>query len=681
MTNPLLDLENPCPRFDSIKPEHVEPAIRQRIAELEAWIENDLDAAPRTWEGVMLGLQKVDEALCRAWDPVGHLNAVANTPELREAYETARPLVTEIASKLGQEPRLKKAIDELVAKADELGLDAVQRRILAHKQRDFRLAGFDLDAAGQERFRAIEVELGKLSTQFQNNLIDEAKDFRLLITDPAKVEGLPDGLLAMARKQALDDDAEAGESAWAFTLHAPSLRPFLQYQSDRALRAELHKAYSTRASTGERDNALLIEKILELRHEKAQLLGFANYAELSLVRKMAETPEEVHAFLSEMVDKAKPFGEKDIAAIREIAAKDGVDDLASYDYAYYREKLRQERYDLSDEVVRQYFPLPRVMTGLTETVRRLYGLELKDVTADPAFQRWHESVQVWALELDGELRGHVMSGFFARDGKRGGAWMNTCVDRVRSASGTQTPIAYVVCNFSPPEEGKPSLLRHDEVRTLFHEFGHAMHHVLTQVDHRDAAGINEVPWDGVELPSQFHENWIWQSEALSFISGHHQTEQPLPADLLETLLAAKNEQSGRDCLRQLVFGVFDLELHMRYTPDSDISAQAVYEEVRDRIALLPSPDYDRFPNGFGHIFAGGYAAGYYSYLWALVLSADAFGRFEEEGIFSPEAGAAFRQNILEAGGSAELMDLFVSFRGRKPTPDAFLRHQGLVEVG
>lgn len=679
--NPLLATEG-TPQFDRIEAAHALPAVKQRIEEFEALLEELMArGGPYTWETLIDPLDQAEERISRAFSPIGHLNSVLGTDALREAHQAVLPLLTEYSAKVAQDERLCAAIKEVREGADAAGLDDVQRRVLDLALRDFKLAGVDLPADKKERYRAIQIEMSQLSTDFSNHLVDEAKDYRLVIEDPADVEGLPESALEQARAKALEDDPDAPEHRWTFTLHAPSVTPFLQYQPKRALREQLYKAYATRATEGERDNGPLIDRILTLRTELVGLLGFETYADYSLATKMATSPAEVKTFLFDLAERSIPFGKKEIEELAAFAKeKDGLEELASFDLAYYRERLRQERYSFSDDEVRQYFPLPRVLDGLFETLRRLYGLELTRVTGAEGLSVWHPDVQVLAVKgPEGEDRGHLMLDLFARDGKRSGAWMNVCVERRRFSDGkVQNPVAYLVCNFTSPAGDKPTLLRHSEVVTLFHECGHCLHHVLTQVDRRQVSGIAEVPWDGVELPSQFHENWVWQAESLGLLARHHETGADLPQELLDKMLAAKNFMSGADMLRQLEFALFDLELHTDYRPGGEQTVHDVLEAVRDRIAVIKPPAYNRFENGFGHIFSGGYAAGYYSYKWAEVLAADAFSRFEEEGIFSQEAGKAFREQILERGGSAELMDLYVAFRGRKPTPDALLRHSGLV---
>ncbi len=677
--NPLLEPSGP-PRFTRIRPEHVVPAVRARIAEVEALVEALVGGAAgaHTWESLVEPLDAAQELLARAWGPVEHLKSVQGDEGLRAAHAEAKPLLAEHDAKLGQDERLFRAYEAVRAGAEAAGLSRPQVKVLDEVLRDFRLAGVALGPEHKARFRAIKVELSTLESKFSDNVVDVTRDFRLVVDEPARLDGLPAQVLEAARAQALADDPAAPEGRHAFTLHAPSVVPFLQYCRDRALREQLYRGFTTRASEAPRDNAPLIGRILELRRELAALLGYPDYASVSLATKMAESPAQVRGFLEDLAGRALPFGRRERDELAAFArARDGLADLAMWDVSYYRELLRQDRYAFSDEEVRQYLPLDRCLDGLFATLSRLYGLEVREVTS--SFETWHPDVR--ALELrdaDGALCGHVFLDLFARDGKRSGAWMGDCLERRRRGGALQTPIAYLVCNFAAPVGGKPSLLRHDELRTLFHECGHALHHVLTKVDLRQCSGINRVPWDGVELPSQFFENWVWHRESLALLAGHVATGAPLPDALLDKMLAAKNFMSGVDMLRQLEFALFDLALHTDFDPAGPETVRDVIARVRARVAVFPVPAWNRFECAFSHIFAGGYAAGYYSYKWAEVLAADAFGRFEEEGIFSRDAGAAFREHILGMGGSEDLMELFVRFRGRKPTPDALLRQSGLL---
>ncbi|MEZ6186714.1 MAG: M3 family metallopeptidase [Planctomycetota bacterium] len=677
--NPLLSTAG-LPRFPEIRPEHVVPAVKQRIAEVEAELERLMaQPGPRTWANTVTPLEQVEERLERAFGPVAHLKGVMNTDALRDAYNEAEPLLTEHSAKLGQDARLFQAYQEILAQADQEGLDAAQRKVLTDAIRDFKLAGVDLPPEKQERYRAIQVELGQLSSKFSDNLIDADRTYKLVITKREDLDGLPQSAIDAARAASLAWKSDAPEEHWTFTLQIPSYLPFMTYATNRGLREELYRARVTRCTTGEGDNGPLIDRILVLRRELCALLGFQNYAELSLARKMANTPEEVHAFLSDLAERSLPYGKRDREQLEAFAKqKDGLEDVQAWDTAFYREALRQERYSFSEDEVRQYFPLPRVLEGLFQTLKRLYDLDVVEKTSEIAL--WHEDARAFELSRQGQPRGMILTDLFARDGKRQGAWMGDCVERAKRENGVQNPVAYLVCNFGAPVGGKPSLLRHDEVVTLFHECGHALHHVLTQVDYRQCSGINNVPWDGVELPSQFFENWVWQEESLKTLAAHYETQEPLPAELLERMLAAKTFMGGADMLRQLEFALFDLELHMGFDPGQGKTVHDVIQAVRERVGVFPTPAYNRFENGFGHIFAGGYAAGYYSYKWAEVLAADAFSRFEEEGLFSPDAGRDFREQILERGGSQDLMQLYVAFRGREPSPDALLRHSGLTEA-
>jgi oligopeptidase A len=677
--NPLLATGDTPPDYQAILPEHVVPAVQQRVEEARAKVEEltSGSVAP-TWSDLIEPLDAAVEAVERAWGPVSHLNAVLGQEPMRAAHREAEPLIAEFAAGLLQDERLYKATKRVLDEGADL--DDAQRHVLEDSLRDFRLAGVDLPADKKARYTELQVEMSQLSTRFSDNTIDSTSAFRLVVEDPADLEGLPQSSIDAARQQALSDDAEAPAERWTFTLHMPSYLPFAQYSARRPLREQMYKAYVTRATDGERDNGPLILRVLELRREMCALLGIATYADYSLATKMAESPAQVHGFLTDLAEKSLPFGRRDRDALAAFAKTDGVEELQAWDVAYYREKLRQERYAFSDDEVRQYFPLERVLDGLFDTLHKLYGIQLE--RADPeqlGWKLWHPTVRVLKVsDADGELRGHLMLDLFARDGKRQGAWMDSALDRRLRGGHLQRPIAYVVGNFASPIGDAPSLLRHGEVITLFHETGHALHHVLTQVSYRQCSGINNVPWDGVELPSQFHENWGWQAESLTQLSSHVETGQPLPQELLDKMLAAKNFMSGADMLRQVELALFDFELHMGFDPAGEQTVHDLLLDVRRRVSVFAKPDYERFENCFGHIFAGGYAAGYYSYKWAEVLAADAFSRFEEEGIYSPQAGRDFLHHVLEQGGSRDLMELYVAFRGRQPSPEALLRHSGLV---
>jgi len=675
--NPLLQ-DFDLPPYSEIRPEHVEPAIdsilgdnRVAILELLSRPAESLD-----WQTLVVGLDEMNARLGRAWSPVSHLNAVCNSPELRSAYEACLPKLSAYYTELGQNRALFEAYKALAEGPAAAGFEVAQKTILEHSLRDFRLSGIDLPPVEQQRFGAIQMKLAELGSRFSNQLLDATQAWTKHLTDEAALAGLPD-----SAKGQMKQAAEAkGLDGWLITLEFPSYYAVMTYADDRALRQEVYTAYSTRASdqgpnAGQFDNGPVMEEILDLRQELAKLLGYASYAELSLATKMAESPEQVLGFLRDLAVRSKPFAEKDLAELRAFAAEQGLDDLKSWDTGYYAEKLRQSRYSLNQEELRAYFPIDKVLAGLFAVVQRLYGIEIVELED---FDAWHPEVRLFEIREHGEHVGRFFFDLYARANKRGGAWMDGARDKRRDAEGRLiSPVANLVCNFTPPVGERPALLTHDEVTTLFHEFGHGLHHLLTRVEHAGASGINGVAWDAVELPSQFMENWCWEPEGLALISGHYQTGEPLPQEKLERMLAAKNFQSGMMMVRQLEFSLFDFELHA--THGDGRSVLEVLEAIRDEVSVLRPPRENRFPNSFAHIFSGGYAAGYYSYKWAEVLSSDAFSRFEEEGVFNAETGRAFREAILARGGSQEPMVLFVDFRGREPSIDALLRHLGLSQ--
>ncbi len=674
--NPLLDLSG-LPRFNEIKPQHVEPAVddvladsRRETARLAA-----LDVPP-TWENFAQPMEDTAERIARVWSPVSHLNSVLDSPELRDAYEACLPKLTAYYTEVGQNPGLYRAYQRLHESPDFAQFDAAQRKIITNALRDFRLSGVDLKDAEKQRFKALQQRLSQLATRFEQNLLDATQGWSLNITDADELAGLPQSVVALAAQAAREGELEG----WKFSLDLPLYLPFMRHAERRDRRRELYEAFVTRASDQgphdpKLDNAPLVEEILKARHESARCLGFAHYAAVSLETKMARDAGQVVAFLGELAARSKPAAERELAAVQAFAARDGCPELAPWDIPYYSEKLKQTTYDFSDEDVKPYFPVPRVLDGLFTVVRRLFGIEITPV-AD--VEVWHDDVRVFEIsETDGPAIGRFYVDLYVRAHKRGGAWMDDCIGRKRQRGRVQAPVAYLVCNFSPPVDGRPSLLTHDEVTTLFHEFGHGLHHLLTRVDYLGVSGINGVPWDAVELPSQFLENWCWEREALDHIAGHFETGAPLPQALLNKMRAAKNFQSGMQTVRQIEFALFDMRLHAEIHEDYATAARRLLEAVRDEVAVVRPPPYDRFENGFSHIFAGGYAAGYYSYKWAEVLSADAFSKFEEQGIFNPDTGRAFRQTVLAQGGSRDPMELFVAFRGREPTVDALLRHNGL----
>ncbi|EMG9607933.1 oligopeptidase A [Serratia marcescens] len=674
MTNPLLTPFS-LPPFSAIRPEDIVPAVQSALADCRAAVERVVaQPGPFTWDNLCQPLAESDDRLSRIWSPIGHLNSVKNSPELRAAYEQALPLLSEYGTWVGQHEGLYQAYRSLKEGAAFEALSVPQRKAVDNALRDFELSGIGLSVDKQQRYGEIVARLSELGSTYSNNVLDATMGWSKLITDEAELSGLPESALAQA--QAKEQDG------WLLTLDMPSYLPVLTYADNRALREEMYRAFATRASdqgpnAGKWDNSEVMAETLALRHELAQLLGFDTYADKSLATKMAESPEQVIGFLSDLAKRARPQAEQELAQLRAFAKQHyGVDELEAWDITYYGEKQKQHLFSISDEQLRPYFPEQRVVEGLFEVVKRIYGItakERKDV------ETWHPDVRFFDLfAADGELRGSFYLDLYARENKRGGAWMDDCVGSLRKADGTlQKPVAYLTCNFNRPLGDQPALFTHNEVTTLFHEFGHGLHHMLTQIDTAGVSGINGVPWDAVELPSQFMENWCWEPEALAFISGHYQSGEPLPKEMLDKLLAAKNYQAALFILRQLEFGLFDFRMHFEYSPEKGAQILPTLAEVKKMVAVVPSPSWGRFPHAFSHIFAGGYAAGYYSYLWAEVLSADAYSRFEEEGIFNAETGKSFLDNILSRGGSEEPMALFKRFRGREPQLDAMLRHYGI----
>ena len=676
-TNPLLQPFD-LPSYSAIRPEHVEPAVDAVLAENRAALAGLLErnAGTPTWDGLVLALDEMNARLGQAWSPVSHLNAVCNNAELRAAYEACLPKLSAYYTELGQNQALFQAYQALAQSPAAAGFDVAQTTILEHALRDFRLSGIDLPPAEQQRYGEIQMKLSELASKFSNQLLDATQAWSKHVTEEAALAGLTES----AKAQMAQAAQAKGLDGWLITLEFPSYFAVITYADDRALREEIYSAYCTRASdqgpnAGQNDNGPVMLEILALRQELAKLLGFANYAELSLASKMAENTDQVLSFLRDLGARGKPFAAQDLAELKAFAAEQGCVDLQSWDVGYYSEKLREQRYSISQEILRAYFPIDKVLGGLFAMVEKLYGIQIKELSG---FDTWHPDVRLFEITENGQHVGRFFFDLYARANKRGGAWMDGARDKRRDADGALiSPVANLVCNFTPAVGDKPVLLTHDEVTTLFHEFGHGLHHLLTRVEHAGASGINGVAWDAVELPSQFMENWCWEPEGLALISGHYETGEPLPQDLLEKMLAAKNFQSGLMMVRQVEFSLFDFELHA--THGDGRSVLEVLESIRSEVSVLRPPVYNRFPNSFAHIFAGGYAAGYYSYKWAEVLSADAFSKFEEEGVFNPDTGRAFREAILARGGSQAPMVLFVDFRGREPSIDALLRHLGLSQ--
>ncbi|KRW57078.1 oligopeptidase A [Aeromonas allosaccharophila] len=679
MNNPLLTMDS-LPPFSQIKPEQVQPAVIQAIADCKQKIGDVLaQREPHTWDSLIAPLEEVNDRLSRIWSPVSHLNSVLNSEALREAHDACLPLLSEFQTYVGQHEGLYQAYLALSQSDDFPLLSGAQRKEIQNTLRDFRLSGIGLPAEAQQRYGEIQARLSELASRFSNNVLDATQGWHKLVADDAELAGLPDSVRAAARQMA----ELKGKEGWLFTLDIPSYLPVMMYSDNRELRAEMYEAFTTRASdqgpnAGKWDNSAIMSELLTLRRELAQLLGFANYAELSLATKMADKTEQVVSFLTDLAAKSLPQGKAELEEIRAFAAEQhGQGELAAWDLAYYAEKLKQHKFSISDEQLRPYFPASKVVKGLFEVVKRVFGMKVRERLG---IDTWHPDVRFYDIfDADDELRGSFYLDLYAREHKQGGAWMDVCLGRrYRQDGSLQKPVAYLTCNFNGPVDGKPALFTHNEVVTLFHEFGHGIHHMLTRIDVAGVAGINGVAWDAVELPSQFLENWCWESEALAFISGHFETGEPLPADLLEKMLTARNFQAAMQMLRQLEFALFDFRLHQEFDPANPAQLPALLDEVRSQVAVMTPPAFNRFQHSFSHIFAGGYAAGYYSYKWAEVLSADAFSRFEEEGIFNPATGQSFLKNILEKGGSKEPMELFRAFRGREPKVDALLRHSGIA---
>jgi oligopeptidase A len=678
MSNPLLTFTD-LPPFSQIKPEYVKPAVEQAIDACRAKIDAVLEGNTNpTWDNVVAPIEETDDKLSRLWSPVSHMNSVVNSDELREAYESCLPILSEYGTWVGQHKGLYEAYKAIKASDEFEALSQAQQKTIKDSLRDFELSGIGLPANEQHRYGEISKRMSELGSQFSNNVLDATMGWTKHITDEKELVGMPESALAAAKAAAEAKELEG----YLLTLDIPSYLPVLTYCDNQALRQELYEAYVTRASdrgptAGQWDNTDIISEQLKLRHEIARLLGFGTFSEKSLATKMAESPAQVLGFLNDLATKAKPQGEREVEELRQFAEKEfGVTELNLWDIAYYSEKQKQHLFQFSDEELRPYFPESKVVSGLFEVLNRVFGMK---ITEREGVDTWHESVRFFDIfDAEDTLRGSFYLDLYAREHKRGGAWMDECRVRRTNIDGElQTPVAYLTCNFNKPVGDKPAMFTHDEVVTLFHETGHGIHHMLTKIDTGAVSGINGVPWDAVELPSQFLENWCWEEEALAFISGHYETGEPLPKAMLDKMLAAKNFQSAMFILRQLEFGLFDFTLHTEYDPDIGARVLETLADVKSKVAVLPSLEWNRFSHSFSHIFAGGYSAGYYSYLWAEVLSSDAYSRFEEEGIFNKETGQSFLNNILEMGGSEEPMELFKRFRGREPEIDALLRHSGI----
>ena len=672
--NPLLDFSG-LPRFDQITPEHVRPAVDALIAAARATIDQVVtQAAEPSWDNFVVPLADAIDRLGRAWGQVAHLNAVVNTPQLRAAYNANLPKITAFYTDFGQDERLFARYRALAAARPFAALDSARRKLVENTLRDFRLSGAELAPDRKARLKVVEEQLAALSSRYEDNVLDATNAWELFVDDAAILAGAPPDVLAAARQSA----AAEGRTGWKLSLRMPCYLPVMQYAVDRTLRETLYRAYATRASefgNSEWNNSEMIDRLLALRREAAALLGYPSYADVSLVPKMARSPAEVLAFLRDLAKRAKPFAERDMAELREFArAELALPELAAWDLPYASEKLRAARYSFSDQEVKQYFPEDRVLAGLFRVVETIFGVAIRESKA----AGWYPTVRFFdVVDREGAITGQFYLDLYARPGKRGGAWMDNAINRRRHGTGIRHPVAYLNCNFSAPVEGKPALFTHDEVTTLFHEFGHGLHLLLTRVDVPGVSGLEGVEWDAVELPSQFMENFCWEWDVLRHMTAHVESGAPLPRALFDKMLAAKNFQSGMRTVRQIEFALFDMHLHYDFESTAR-TPQALADEIRREVAVVTRPPEDRsLTHSFSHIFAGGYAAGYYSYKWAEVLSADAYSLFEESGVLSPAAGARFREEVLAQGGSRPALESFIAFRGRAPQLDALLRHNGM----
>ena len=675
--NPLL-ADGELPAFSAITPDQVLPAIESVLADYQAQVERlGADAGARSFDTLIAPLERMEEKLGRGFAPVSHLHGVKDSPELREAYSAALEKITEHGSALGQNRALYEAVNA-VRQADGFAqLDRAQQTLVEDSLRGFRLSGVALEEPARTRFREIQNQLSKVETEFEEAVLDATDAW----TRPVLASEL-DGLSDSARSLLAHAAKEKQHDGWLATLKGPVVQAILTFADDRALRETVYTAYNTRASDQSphanlHDNSARIVEILALRHEAAQLLGFGSSAELSLVDKMAGSPKRVLGFLRDLAARAKPVAERELKALGEFAAAElGIADLQPWDIAYASEKLRERRYDFSEEDIKPYFPLPQVMAGLFALTERVFGVRLVERAG---VDTWHPDVQFFdVIDEDGSVRAGVYLDHFTRSGKRGGAWMDVCRAPLLEGSSRRKPVAFLTCNFSPPSDGKPSLLTHNDVLTLFHEFGHGLHHLLTEVNWPSVGGISGVEWDAVELPSQFMENFGWQREALNDFARHYETGEVLPESLFQKMLAARHFHAGLFLMRQLEFALFDFRLHLEFDPARGARTLELLNEVREEVAVVKPPAWHRSPHAFTHIFSGGYSAGYYSYLWAEVLSADAFSAFEEAGVFDAETGARYRREILAVGGSRPALESFIAFRGREPEPEALLRSHGLA---
>lgn len=674
MNNPVLNRQS-LPLFDQIKPDHISPAIESILKEANTLIESlKKKSATASWENFVEPIEIISEKISRAWGQIEHLNAVVNSDNLRKAYNDNLIKLTEFYTNLSQDESLYKKYQSLKDSEAFKSLTSSQKRIIDNVLREFKLGGAELNETDKKRFKAIQEKLAKLSTQFEENILDATNEFSIFVDNLDDLRGIPEENI----RKALADAKEDKREGYKFTLHFPSYLPVMQYADSRPLREKLYHAYATRASelaSPKFDNTKLIEEILALRYESSKLLGFKNFTEMSLVTKMAKSSEEVISFLMDLANKAKPFALKDMDELKSFSKTLNIEKLEAWDVAYVSEKLRQAKYSFSENEVKQYFPEHRVLKGLFKVVETIF--KLKIIKSDAP--TWHKDVSFYSIKNeDDELIGQFYFDLYARNHKRGGAWMDEAISRYKNSLESSHPVAFLTCNFSSPSENKPALFSHDDVITLFHEFGHGLHHMLTTVNDYSISGIKGVEWDAVELPSQFMENFCWEWEVVKHMTEHVDNKDPLPKTLFDKMIEAKNFQSGMQTLRQIEFSLFDIRLHTEYSNQNKINPLTLLETIRDEIAVVRPPSWNRFPNSFSHIFAGGYAAGYYSYKWAEVLASDAFSLFEEQGILSSHAGQKFKNEVLSKGGSRPAMESFVAFRGREPSVDALLRHNGMA---
>lgn len=672
--------KQPLPDFNQIKLNEIESRLDKLLQHNRTQLANLLKQGEYSWAQLIHPLEDLDVILNNTWALVSHLNNVMNTKELREIYANCVRKLTEYQTEIGQNEQLYQAYQSIAESANFKNLNQAQQKTITDSLRDFKLAGVHLPPQKKQRYRQIQERLVELATKFEENLLDATDNWSQLITDEQQIEGVSEH----AKSAAIQLAKDKGQIGWLFNLEYPSYIAIMMHAHNRALREEFYTAFVTRASevgpnAGRWDNTDVMHEIIALRHELAKLLDFNNYAELSLATKMAESPQQVLGFLEELATRSYPYAKEDYAELTDFARnKHGLSELAAWDIAYYSEQLRQQKYAISQEALRPYFPENKVFQGLFAICRKLYGVNI--IERGGELNAWHKDVRYFDIfDRNNNIIAGIYLDLYARPQKRGGAWIDSCRDRHRYLNNElQLPIAFLTTNIMGPTETSPALLTHDDVLTLFHEFGHGLHHMLTKIENVSVSGINGVAWDAVEFPSQFMEHWCWQKEALDLISGHYQTGDKLPNDLFERMYAAKNFQSGIQMVRQLEYAIFDFRLHLEYDPEHPTNIQQLIEDVRQQVAVIPSPDFNRFPNCFSHIFAGGYAAGYYSYKWAEVLSCDAFEQFSELGIFNPELGERFETTVLQQGGSKEAMDIFVEFMGRKPKLDALLKDSGMI---